>query len=607
MCFKNTNFSVHCLYPDQDSVNSSTSAWQGMGKSDSASDTGDDASSGKSGSTISNVNNATSQSQDTTSISSTSAAPTSSSSLWNASSATLAGLDAGPWGNSNSPAPSGVGPIGWTSNPSSLSLSSSQGHNNMQAGTNTLGSSVGSAGSSTGWPPSVTGNGLTNNSVLSSGSGMQSNTLSSQWQSSTLLGNIGDFVKTTDSGWSNPTSSLLDSNKDVAGGMGDLRMWGLSADRAADSQWATAKSQWGNASSVAGSVAGSIAGNEPAASNAELSFAQATQKGLKIQPPTNGPQTAINSRHEEIMRAIESHEGWGTRPIRQDTAWEVETSPKSLRKFSTEASNGDANVWDNSNGTAIWEAVRENQRSNWAGGAPPAASWITGKDQPSWPGPAKPAPDPNSWNAPNNVNGKDYGTWGVAGGAGDTSNKMWGQKTEVGSWGDGGAQRTTSMSSWGDDGDAGAWEDQRRVASGMGNMQVMPPSPGMGVPAGIAGMGPQGVGGVGMTAVGVDSTPWNDAQRSGWMSATVPVAPRTNVDEPWNKPPPSRSGWGEVAHENADGDNGTGLWASNVSKQVCSPFFFSTVVKTTFRCVIIYCVCVCLYIYSVCLYIYCVC
>ncbi|CAG5118637.1 unnamed protein product [Candidula unifasciata] len=544
---------------NQDSVNSSSSMWQGMGKSDSASDTGDDASSGKSGSTICSVNNTTSQSQDTSSISSTSVTPTSSSSLWNTSSATLSGLDASPWGSSNSPAPSGVGPVGWSSNPSSLSLSSGQGHNNMQAGSNIIGGSVGSASSSTGWSPSVSGSGLTNNQGLSSGSGMQPNTLSSQWQSgSTLLGNIGDFVKTSDSGWTNPTSSLLDSSKDGAGGVADMRMWGLSADRSGDSQWATAKSQWGNA--------GSVAGSEHGGSNAELSFAQATQKGLKIQPPANGPQTPLTSRQEEILRAIESHEGWGSRPIRQDTSWDVEISPKSLRKFST-ANNEAANVWNNSNGTAIWEAFRENQRSNLTGGAPAANSYIAEKDQPNWAGAARMQQDPNTWNIGNNANGKDFGTWGVTAGAGDASNKMWGQKTEVGSWDDTGVQRTTSMSSWGDDGDAGSWEDQRRMTSGMGNMQVMPPSPGMGV---SAGMGPRSVGGVGMIASGVDATPWNDGQKQGWNSANAAVVTRTNVDEPWNKPPPTRSGWGETAHDATDVDNGTGLWASSVPKQ-CIP------------------------------------
>lgn len=32
--------------------------------------------------------------------------------------------------------------------------------------------------------------------------------------------------------------------------------------------------------------------------------------------------------------------------------------------------------------------------------------------------------------------------------------------------------------------------------------------------------------------------------------------------------------------------------------------FLSTVVKTTFRCVIIYCVCVCVYIFILCVYIF---
>jgi hypothetical protein len=30
---------------------------------------------------------------------------------------------------------------------------------------------------------------------------------------------------------------------------------------------------------------------------------------------------------------IDSHDGWGQKPVRQDTAWELETTPKSKRKF----------------------------------------------------------------------------------------------------------------------------------------------------------------------------------------------------------------------------------------------------------------------------------
>lgn len=382
-----------------------------------------------------------------------------------------------------------------------------------------------------------------------------SSSLSSQWQAGS-----GDFSKTSDSSWNNSASSVLDNSKDLGGTNTDQRMWGISSDKTGDSQWDTAKSQWGNSALTAAGDQG--------ANNTELSFAQATLKGLKVMPAASAHQSTINSHQEEILRAIENHEGWGSRPIRQDTSWDIGTSPKSHRKFSTDGNAGASNVWNNSNGTAIWEAVRENQ-SSWNAGASGGNSWNADKDQSSWAGAAKPPQDPSTWNVGNNGDPKVFGTWGATGGAGDATNKMWGQKTEVGSWGDTGVQRSTSISSWGDDGDASGWEDQRRLASGLGGMQVMvPPSP-----ASIPGMVGQGLGGVGMAAVGTDVTPWNEGQKPGWNSVNAAAVNRTNTEEPWNKPPPTRSGWGDPAQDGVEIDNGTSIWTVSVPKQVTTVLF----------------------------------
>ncbi|BFZ18137.1 hypothetical protein BsWGS_21176 [Bradybaena similaris] len=542
---------------DPESTSSPATCWQVMGKSDSASDAGDDASSVKSGSTTTSVANTTAQSQDSTNTTSTASLQTSCS-PWSTSNSTLPSMDSSPWANTSSSAASSIGSMGWASNPSGLSLSSSNQGHNIQPGSNIVGNNSAfnssSSNSSSVWPSSLTGSTL--NLQPNMGSGLQVNTLSSQWPSSSMIGNVGDLSKSSDSAWNHPTSSLVDS-KDLGGTSSDPRMWGISSEKASDSQWETSKSQWGNNALAAS--------GDHSTSGTELSFAQATLKGLKVAPSANTPQTPVSSRHEEMLRAIESHDGWGSRPIRQDMSWDVDTSPKSQRKLSTDGNAAASNVWDNSNGTAIWEAVRENQTSNWSGAASAGGnSWNVEKDPASWGLPPKPAQDPNSWNIGGGADPKTFGSWGTTGGAGDASNKMWGQKTEVGSWGEAGVQRTAGVSSWGDDGDGGGWEDQRRLAASVGGMQVLvPPSP-----AGMPGIVPQGIPGMNTAVINADPGAWNDVQKAGWNSANSATKNHTHMDEPWNKPPPTRTGWGDPAQDGAEVDNGTGIWVATTPKQL---------------------------------------
>ena len=425
----------------------------------------------------------------------------------------------------------------------------------MQQGPSAIGSNLNFSSTSSasgGWP---------SGSMASMASGMPPNVnntmtsgnMSSQWPASSMLGKI-DFQK-SEGAWNNP-SSLLE-NKDLSGS--DPR-WGL-VDKGGDQNWEPPKSQWGN-NPIGGS------GDQGASNGADgLSFAQATLKGLKLPPSASGSNNELRNRADDILRAIENHEGWGSRPIRQDTSWEAESSPKSQRKFQTDNS-GASNVWNNSNGTAIWEAVRENQGqgSNWNGGNGNgnSNSWNADKEPQGWQGGPKPQ-DPSQWGVPGgNMNeSKSFGTW-ESGGAGDASNKMYGQKNSIGSWGgdvQNVQQRPTNISSWQDEGDNNTWEDprSRSITGAMSTIQSMvPPSPGP--VTGMAGMMPQG-----MAGMGADPTPWNGSNSSSMN--------RPKMDEPWNtsKPPPTKmpgsNGWGMVESEQKV-DDGTGIWAANIPKMV---------------------------------------
>lgn len=533
--------------------------WPSVAKSDSASDAGDDASSVKSGSVNLNIGNLTTQ--DSTTTAATGALSTNSSSPWSTT-APLPGMESNPWGNTNSPAPSSLGTIGWSNPPSSLSLSSNnQGLQNMQPGSSNSSISFNCAignNTSSGWPTGIVSNPSSATSMPPNmNSGLQSGTIPSQWQGSSMLGNIGDFSK-TEPNWNNSTSSVLDSTMNKENNP-DLRMWGLGPDKLAD-QWgdATQKSQWSN------SPIGP-AGDQGAGGNSELSFAQATLKGLKTTPAANLPQSTASIRNDEMLRAIENHEGWGSRPVRQDTHWDIDASPKSNRKFSMDSNQqGASNVWNNSNGTAIWEAVRVNQNSDWQGTSVSGNSWNGDKDQSNW-GVLPKTPQDN-WGATgvgSTTDSKSFGMWGGSKAGGDAGIKMWGQKPDMGSW-DSGKSNRPNPSAWGDDADPNTW-DHRRAQGGMPGM--VPPSPG------ISGVLPQGVPGMNnMSGISTDNSQWNDAQKTGWMQQNNPGIPRPKLDEPWNKPPPKISGWGDPVPDGPSADDGTGLWASNVPKQVLSPF-----------------------------------
>ena len=143
-----------------------------------------------------------------------------------------------------------------------------------------------------------------------------------------------------------------------------------------------------------------------------------------------------------IRSIVNSNDGWGKKPVRQDTAWDMEESPKLPRKplTSSGSSSGsqenNSSTWTQSNdGTAIWESAKADQppqpsSNSWGnasgGSAPirppqqvgPATRTHWGNpdaDGGTWEGPpdAKPPPPSNMWNGPPNqqMSGSS-GSWG---------------------------------------------------------------------------------------------------------------------------------------------------------------------------------------------------
>lgn len=250
------------------------------------------------------------------------------------------------------------------------------------------------------------------------------------------------------------------------------------------------------------------------------SWAQAAGKGLSTSP--SNPVSNQNAQSQSISQSdvpsefrevIDSHDGWGQKPVRQDTAWELETTPKSKRKFPAAGptipekpaaatanpnNNNNSNMWNNNNGTGIWESTKEPQ---------PTSSWTSAPagNAPQWED-SQPK-DPNTWTNP----------------PGTTSNQ-WGGKTETGSW------PSERSGQWGE----------------AGKQEVNDGTAVWGHPGG-------------------KPANWNQPptsappQRPNWNQAPPPTQPPAGWGQPTG-PPPSKV------------DDGTCLWAAGSPKQVWMRF-----------------------------------
>ena len=240
------------------------------------------------------------------------------------------------------------------------------------------------------WPPSC--------------SALHVNGLVSRWGSSSLSGANGSWAdnKEVGSGWGSPDSSPIpNAGTEVWGAQkqsveGNSSCWG--SDSSTGSVWgggdskssveSDAKSVWAQTSSQS-SVWGATGDKSPTSnhwgsrdqcSKWGLTSSQATvmiQSTLSTWAHTAGrgiTATAVSksgnsapgsnmSREELIVRAINSQDGWGQTPIRQDTAWDVTAEPPVTSAAckmppQPELPPGQSQQVSNT-GTAIWEASKD--------------------------------------------------------------------------------------------------------------------------------------------------------------------------------------------------------------------------------------------------------
>lgn len=359
------------------------------------------------------------------------------------------------------------------------------------------------------------------------------------------------------SGWG---TSAIDSNKSAADkwqvrnpSTGDD--WANTA--APESQWGTqitpsrasGPPQWPDANNAL-----PAGGQNQNPARSHPTWAQAAGKGLNTNPSNaSSSNTAVGNPevNEAIVSAIESHDGWGKKPVNQVSSWTLETSPKTRRKGSTATNNalpekpsnpvppvpkpqggGNGNMWNNNNGTAIWESNKE---------PPPAGQWNNGTDPNQWGGvPMKPiTKDPSN-------------SWAGGGQAKEPQeSSQWGSKTETGSWGNNG--EAGGISTWGegqsrgsgevDDGTA-VWGNPAPTAQKPPNWNSTPVPPTNQNPV------PTNVGGVPKN--------WGESQDTNWQANMTQLPPNRpggwggGDSNQWNaavggpKPkPPSTSSWGD--------------------------------------------------------------
>nr|XP_039262415.1 trinucleotide repeat-containing gene 6C protein-like isoform X1 [Styela clava] len=314
---------------------------------------------------------------------------------------------------------------------------------------------------------------------------------------------------------------------------------------------------------------------------------QAQTQLQQAQSPSDSQDAPPNGDvdpNDPVQKLVNSHEGWGKKPILQNTSWDISESPNFVRqppnKTGTEAWGKTAagqpasGGWQGNNNVATgtpsvrgWgpnsNPIPQQPRPSWGGATQPTQA------QPGWGEARLPPPMPtanvNRWNTPPTAMPNSNQGWGASGvQQGNNPSGNWGNTTPTdgGSWGN--AAQRNSQSNWGntrpgpesswnqtqnmqrqssqvDDGTS-AWGDPTAYKS----VNMWDKKQGMGMNMG--GMGdasktkaePTGWG----AQPGSQNLPNKPPSPTGWGDGNPPVR-QPNVDNGtsnWGKPPPVNSG-----------------------------------------------------------------
>jgi len=175
---------------------------------------------------------------------------------------------------------------------------------------------------------------------------------SSRWGSNNASGSVwaGGEVKNSVDSDSKSVWTQPGSQPPVWGATGDGRSVSV-LSAASSNHWGSREqtSNWGSAS--------------PQPTTVMTSWAQAAGRGLPVSAVGKSGNSAPGSnmsREELIVRAINSQDGWGQTPIRQDTAWDVTAEPSVSNMASKIPAQTELPAQQpNNTGTAIWETSKD--------------------------------------------------------------------------------------------------------------------------------------------------------------------------------------------------------------------------------------------------------
>lgn len=162
----------------------------------------------------------------------------------------------------------------------------------------------------------------------------------------------------------------------------------------------------------------------------EADQSQAPQEQQNTEPQETVPMT---DREVAVHKLVNCHDGWGKRPIQQNTSWNVSDSPDIHRKPPV------------NNGTEAWGKLPLSQGSTtgWSDNSKPSSQGIEANDQTTqqWVKPATTTPAVRGWGAPGPGSGPSPGSGPGPGPTSQTQTRL--------SW-NAGQPNPGNQTSWGD-------------------------------------------------------------------------------------------------------------------------------------------------------------
>jgi len=157
-----------------------------------------------------------------------------------------------------------------------------------------------------------------------------------------------------------------------------------------------------NGAAVAHARSSSVVSDSSAGKEADGGKLVTTSSSGSIDAAAAGTPQPREMSAEELLIAkmISSNEGWGTRPVRQDTPWVIETSsPSPAAVVDNVVDSAGGAVKADAPGGSVWNSPKDMPGTGqYWGGAPPPVQWNSDSDIGVWNDPlSASAGNPNMW------------------------------------------------------------------------------------------------------------------------------------------------------------------------------------------------------------------